>query len=64
MESSVLGTQATTGNTLITAATFGTILRPLKRPVLPSKDYEPLLVEESVNQPSSTLYDYTTMEAW
>ena len=39
-------------------------LRSLKRPVLPSKEYEPLLAEESVNQPSEMLYDYTAMEAW
>lgn len=39
-------------------------LKSLKRPVLPSKDYEPLLVEETVNQPSETLYDYTTLDAW
>ncbi|ODN04072.1 Mediator of RNA polymerase II transcription subunit 13 [Orchesella cincta] len=39
-------------------------LKFLKRPVLPSKEYETLLVEENANQPSETLYDYTSMEAW
>jgi len=34
----------------------------LKRPVLSSKEYESILMEE--DQPSDLLYDYTTLDAW
>ncbi|XP_035704664.1 mediator of RNA polymerase II transcription subunit 13-like isoform X3 [Folsomia candida] len=36
----------------------------LIRPSLPSKDYEALLVEEDTCQPSDTIYDYSSLEAW
>lgn len=67
LESAVQGATSTvisTSSAVISSSTMGTILRSLKRPVLPSKDYETLLAEENVGQPSNTLYDYTTLEAW
>lgn len=33
-----------------------------KRPVLSSKEYESILMEE--DQPSELLYDYSTLDAW
>ena len=34
----------------------------LKRPILTSKEYENILMEEE--QPSQLLYDYSTLHAW
>ena len=34
----------------------------LKRPILSSKEYESILMEEE--QPSELLYDYSTLDAW
>jgi len=36
----------------------------LVRPSLPSKDYEVLLREEDLSQPSDTIYDYSLVDAW
>ncbi|CAG7730040.1 unnamed protein product [Allacma fusca] len=36
----------------------------LRRPVLPSKEYEQLLAEEDCSQPSDVIYDYSTIQAW
>lgn len=64
VQSTSTGASTNSSQSALPPSTSGIILRSLKRPVLPSKDYEPLLADENVNQPSNTLYDYSSLEAW
>ena len=45
-------------------AAHSQVWKCLRRPILPSKEYEQLLAEEEGSQPSESIYDFSTLQAW